>query len=63
MHDRLTHQKSEDYLWLVFPWQTALDAREEKLRELEDKKNMMRKRCRSSSVVLIIDSDWIIICF
>ena len=57
MPDRLTHQKSEDYPWLVFPLQTVLDAREEKLRQLKDKKNMMRKRCRSSSVVLIIDSD------
>ena len=62
MPDRLTHQKSDDNPSFVFPWQAVLDDLEEKLRELEDKRNAVRKRCRSSSVVLIIDSDWAIIC-
>ena len=60
--DRLTYQKSDDNPSFVFPWQAVLADLEEKLRELKDKKNTMRKRCRLRNVVLLIDCDWVIIC-
>ena len=50
--DRLTYQKSDDNPSFVFPWQAVLADLEEKLRELKDKKNTMRKRCRLNMWIL-----------